>query len=123
KKISSGPNVSALLLDPIGDRPVGGRQGEVPASDCDILSRRDNCHCPIRAPILERPVLDIQNPTTSGIDRWSDRSIGNRDDTLSSSKLAGCPESDVPARCSPLKNDDSLEARITRVAAIDLELV
>ena len=87
------------------------------------LSWRDNCHCSIRAPILERPVLDIQNPSASRIHRRGDRSISNRDDTLSCSKLAPCPEADIAARCFPLKHDKSLEGSVSGVAAIDLELV
>jgi len=89
----------------------------------DILSWRDNCHCSIRTPILERSVLDIQNPAASGIARWGDRSVSNRNYTLPSSKLAGCPESDVAARCEPLKNDNRFEFAIFGVAAIDLEYV
>jgi hypothetical protein len=42
---------------------------------------------------------------------------------VSSSKLAGCPDSDVAARCSSLKHDKSLKGSIIGVAAIDLELV
>jgi len=62
------------------------------------LGWRDNCHRSIRTPILECPILDIQNPTTSGIHRWGDSSISNPNDALSSSKLAGCPKPDVAAR-------------------------
>jgi hypothetical protein len=50
-------------------------------------------------------------------------SISNRHYTLSSPKLAGCPEADIATRCFPLKHDDGFEASITSVAAIDLELL
>ena len=63
-----------------------------------ILGRRDNRHRSIRTSILERAILDIQDPSASGIHRWRDSSIGDRDDTLAFSKLAGCPETDIATR-------------------------
>jgi hypothetical protein len=81
----------------------------------NVLGRRDNCHRAIRTPILERPVLDIQNPSAREIHRGRDGGISNGDDTLSSSeffKLASFLESDtdIATRCRPLKHDNSIEA-------------
>src|SRR4029450_3794044 len=97
-----------------------------------MLSWRDHCPRAIRTPILERPVLDIQNPGTSEIRRRGNGSISNRDDTLSFSKLlklAGFfePDTDIATRCRPLKYDNGIEAFLIRAhhspAAIDLEPV
>lgn len=102
---------------------IAMRKPSVRQAEGNCLGRRDNGHRSIRSSILERSVLDIQNPAASGIHRRSDSSVRNRHDTLSSSKLALCPDSDVAARCFPLKHDQSLEGSIIGVAAIDLELV
>src|SRR5215813_7704316 len=88
-----------------------------------LLSWRDLSRYSARTQIHERPVLDIQNPPAGGIARRRDSSIRNRYYTPSPSKLAGCPESDVAARCEPLEHNNSFEAVIIGVAAIDLELV
>src|SRR4030095_9731345 len=88
-----------------------------------ILCGRDYCHRTLRPPILERSILHIQNPTARGIDRWDDRSISDRNYTLSRSELAGCPESDVAASRYPLKHDNSFKCTIIRIAAVYLELV
>ena len=87
-----------------------------------MLGWRDNCHRAIRSPILERPVLDIQNPSASEIRRRGDGSISNRDDTLSFSKLsklAGFLESetDIATRCRPLKHDNGIEAYLIGLTA------
>jgi hypothetical protein len=69
------------------------------------------------------PFFFMQNPAASGIHRGRDSSISDRDYTLSFSKLALCPDSDVAARCEPLKHDNSFESVIIGIAAIDLKLV
>jgi hypothetical protein len=51
------------------------------------LGRRDNCDRSVRTPILERPVLDIQNPGASDLPLRGDGGIRDHNDTLSSSKL------------------------------------
>ena len=60
--------------------------------------RGDHSHGPIRAPILERAVLDIQNATISRIDGRGGGSIGDRDHTPAGTKLTRRPEPDVAAR-------------------------
>jgi hypothetical protein len=94
------------------------------------LGGRDHCHCAVRASILERPVLDIHNPSAVDIHRRSDGGIRDHDDTLSSSKLfvVGFRESDtdIATRCRPRKYDNGFEAFVGAnigFAAIDLELV
>src|SRR6476620_4173961 len=83
------------------------------SDDGHILGGRDHCHRAVRASILERPVLDIQNPSASEILRRGGGSISNRDYTLSSSKLFkvfGFLESDtdIATRSRPLKYDDGV---------------
>jgi hypothetical protein len=94
------------------------------------LGRRDNCDRSIRTPILERPILDKQNPGASDIPRRGDGGIRNHDDTLSSSKLfiVGFRESEtnIAARCGPREYDDGFKAFVGTYigfATIDLELV
>src|SRR5262245_3282818 len=52
-----------------------------------ILGRCDNRHRSPRSTILERPVLDIPNPSASEILRRRGGSLSNRDDTPSTSNL------------------------------------
>src|SRR5262245_3813565 len=100
------------------------------SDDGHILGGRDHCHRAVRASILERPVLDIHNPSAGDIHRRSDGGIRDHDDTLSSSKLfvVGFRESDtdIATRCRPRKYDNGFEAFVganISCAAIDLELV
>src|SRR5215475_4765876 len=93
-----------------------------------ILGRCDNRHRSIRSTILERPVLDIQNPSASEILRRRGGSISNRDDTPSSSKLFEVfgffeSDADIATRSRPLKYDNGVEIIVGSIAAIDLELV
>src|SRR5262249_17142635 len=100
----------------------------VRSNEDHILGRCDNRHRSIRSTILERPVLDIQNPSASEILRRRGGRISNRDYTLSSSKLFkvfGFLESgtDIATRSRPLKYYNGVEIIVGSVAAIDLELV
>src|SRR5262249_11603497 len=100
----------------------------VHSNEGHILGRCDNRHRSIRSTILERPVLDIQNPSASEILRRGGGSVSDRDYTLSSSKrfkVFGFLESDtdIATRSRPLKSDDGVEIIVGSVAAIDLELV
>jgi hypothetical protein len=97
-----------------------------------VLGRRDHRCRSIRSSILERPILDKQDPSPSDIRRWGDGSISNCDDPLSFTKppkLVGPlePDTDIAARCRPLKHDNGIEAHLIRVnrgsTAIDLEPV
>src|SRR5262249_16837861 len=89
----------------------------VRSNEGHILGRCDNRHRSIRSTILERPVLDIQNPSASEILRRGGRSISDRDYTLSSSKLFkvfGFLESDtdIATRSRPLKYDDGVKSSL-----------
>src|SRR5262244_3299094 len=100
----------------------------VRSNEGHILGRCDNRHRSIRSTILERPVLDKQNPSASEILRRRGGSISNRDDTPSSSKLFKVfgffeSDADIATRSRPLKYDNGVEIIVGSIAAIDLELV
>jgi hypothetical protein len=65
----------------------------------DRLSECNSSYRSIRASILEHPVVDIQKSAASGVHRWGDRSVSNRDYTPPSSELASCPDADITTRC------------------------
>jgi hypothetical protein len=88
-----------------------------------LLGRGDDRHRPIRPPILERSVLDIQNASAGRIDRRGGGSISDRDHAPACAKLAHCAEADITARCFPLKHDKSLKPIIIGLTTVDLELV
>ena len=79
---------------------------------------------------MSAPSSTYKIPAPARFSDRGDRSISDRDDTLSSSKLfiVGFRESDtdIAARCQPRKYDNGFEAFVGAnigVAAIDLELV